>query len=114
MAFQVFDSILPLAVGGLVQVLHDPGACRPRSFEVRIHILDEYGEALRSIPGVRRTIAPPPRGIERPRAIEHDPGIAKMHLRALYRLAIAVVLDETERFREPDHRIGNTLVRDVG
>lgn len=45
MAFEIFDSILAFAIFGLVQVLHDLGACRLRSCEVRIHIVDEYRAA---------------------------------------------------------------------
>lgn len=46
MSFQVFGSVLPLAVGGLMQILHDPGACRLRVFEVPVNIADEYRQAL--------------------------------------------------------------------
>jgi hypothetical protein len=46
MAFKVCGSVLPLAIDGLVEILHDLGACRLRSFEVRINIIDEYSQAL--------------------------------------------------------------------
>jgi hypothetical protein len=39
--------------------------------------------------------------------MKHYPGIAEMHLRAGYWLAITVVLGETECFRQPNQRIGN-------
>ena len=37
-----------------------------------------------------------------------------MHLRALYRIAIAIVFDETEGCSEPVDRLGKAPVSDVG
>ena len=48
-----------------------------------------------------------------PRAIDHDPGIAELHLRAFHPptiFAVMVMLTEAECFREPIHRIGNVLI----
>ena len=39
----------------LVHILHDLGACRLRSFEVRINIVDEYCQALSFVPRWIRT-----------------------------------------------------------
>ena len=109
-AFQVLHSVLSFAIECLVQLLDDLGACRLRSFIVRVHIVDEYCQALSSVADFRRT-AP-----AWPRAIEHNPGFAEMHLRAFDRpvgLAITVMLGETECFRQPDHRIGDALISDM-
>jgi hypothetical protein len=46
--------------------------------------------------------------------MEHDPGIAEMHLRAVdlpTGFAIAIVLGETEHSRQPDQRLGDILIR---
>jgi hypothetical protein len=110
MAFKVFDSVLPFAIDSLVQLLHDLGAYRFRSFEVRINIVHEYCQALSLAPDLRGAGAP------WSRAVEHYPGIAEMHLRALDPpawFAITVVLRETECFRQPNQRIGNILIRDM-
>ena len=76
MTFQVFDSVLAFAIKGLMQILDDLRARRLRPFKVRIDIFDEDSQALRVMSNLRRTHAP------RPRAVQHDPGIAQMHLRA--------------------------------
>ena len=110
MAFQVFHSVLPLAVGGLVQVLHDLGSCQLRSFAVRIDIVHKHGKALRLVPGLRGAGAP------WPCAIEHDPGIAEMHLRAVDPPAWftkTVMLDETKCFRQPSERICHIPIREM-
>src|SRR5579872_1480064 len=99
MAFQILGSVLAFAIGGFMEILHDFDACRLRPFEMRVHIVDEYGQALTPAPGLGGAGAP------RPRAIEHDPGVAEMHLCAIHPhpgLAIAVVLAETERFCQPN------------
>ena len=45
-AFEVFGSVLPFSILGLVQILHDFGACRLRPFEVCSDIINEYRKAL--------------------------------------------------------------------
>lgn len=75
--FKIFHSVLPFAVFSLVQILHDLGSCRPRSFKVRVNAFDEDREALSLVADLRGAGAP------WPRAIEHDPGVAEMHLRAV-------------------------------
>jgi hypothetical protein len=110
MAFKVFHSVLPFTVFGLVQILHNLSPSRLRSFKVRINIIDEYREALSLMPDLRGAGAP------WPRAIEHYPGIAEMHLRAVdspASFAITVVLGETECVRQPNDRSGNILISDV-
>src|SRR5258706_2311765 len=55
-------------------------------------------------------------GVAWSRAIEHNPGFAEMHLRALddpVRLAISIMLGKTERFRQPDQRMGNALIGEM-
>lgn len=54
---EVFDSVLPFAVDRLMKILHDSGAGRFRSREVRINIADEHGEALSLAAGLGRTRA---------------------------------------------------------
>ena len=77
MAFKIFDSVLPFAVECLVEILQNLDAGRLRAFEVRIHVLHEHSEALGVASELRRG------GAARPRAPEHDPGVAQMHLRAV-------------------------------
>jgi hypothetical protein len=57
---------------------------------VRVNILDEYCKHLGTEPDLR--------GAEMllPGAVEHDPGVAEMHLRTGDGLPVAVMLDETE------------------
>jgi hypothetical protein len=96
MAFHVFGSILSFAIFGLVQVLHDLGACRLRSFEVRINIVDEDCEALSMVARLCRTHT------SGSRAIEHNPGSAQIYLRAFYPptwFSIPVMLGEAECLR---------------
>ena len=110
MAFKVLHSVLPLAVFGLVQILHNLGSSRLRFFKVRINIVDEYCEALSVMADLRGAGAP------WPRAIEHYPSIAEMHLGAVHPpawFAITVVLGETECVRQPNDRSGNILISDV-
>ena len=56
MAFQVFDSILPFAINGFVEILHNLGARRFRPVEVSINIVDEDGQALSSVAELRRAL----------------------------------------------------------
>ena len=110
MAFKVFHSVLPFAVFGLVQILHNLGSSRLRFFKVRINIVDEYCEALSVMPDLRGA------GTPWPRAIEHYPGIAEMHLGAVDPaawFAITVVLNEAECVRQPSERSRNILISDV-
>ena len=93
MALQILDAILVFAIFGLVRVLRDLGASRLRPFEMRVNIVDEYCEALSLESGLCGTRPP------RARAVEHDPGIAEMHLRTLHlpaNLAITAVLREAK------------------
>src|SRR5689334_5418717 len=41
-AIEVLDSVLPFAIDGFVEILHNPGACRFGSLEVCVDIGDEY------------------------------------------------------------------------
>ena len=110
MAFKVFHSVLPFAVFGLVQILHNRSPSRLRLFKVCINIIDEYREALSLVPDLRGASAP------RPRAVEHYPNIAEMHLRAVDLpacFAVSVVLGETECVRQPNQRSSDILIRDV-
>ena len=110
MAFKVLHSVLPFAVFGLVQVLHNLGPSRLRFFKVRINIVEEYCEALSMMPDLRRA------GTPWPGVIKHYPGIAEMHLRAVDPpawLAVTVVLGETECGRQPNERLSDILISDV-
>jgi len=73
---EVLGSVLPFAIWSLMELFHDSGLRRFRSFEMRIHVIDEHGETLRSAAQLGRaprawTCAP-----------EHDPRVAEMHLGA--------------------------------
>jgi hypothetical protein len=110
MAFKVFHSVLPFSVFGLVQILHNFSPSRLRFVKVRINIVEEYCEALSLMPDLRGAGAP------WPRAIEHYPGIAEMHLRAVDPpawFAVTVVLGEAKCVRQPNQRCGNIRISDV-
>ncbi len=110
MACKVFGAVLTLAINSLVQILHDFDTRRLCVLEMRVHIIDEYGQALRLATGLRWA------STSWPRAVQHDPGIAEMHLRAFdppARFAVPVVLAETERFRKPKQCIGDILICDM-
>ena len=72
-----------------------------------IHIVDEYCERLRPHSRMRRTLS------TFSRQAEHDPRVAKMHLRALNRIAIAIVLDESEYAGQPFDGRCNILINEV-
>lgn len=74
-----------------------------------IDVFDEDGEALRSAAELRWGFA------VCARAFKHDPGIAEMHLCAArcFRVAVAVVLGESEYLCEPGDRFGDVLINDV-
>jgi len=90
---EVLRSVLEFAIDGLVEILHDPGARRFCSLEVRVNIVDEHGQALSFKADLRRT------GPAGSNSVEHDPSLAEMHLRTTdraFRVAVAVMLDESE------------------
>src|SRR6185437_9944283 len=104
---EVLNSVLPFAIFGHVEILHNLGTGRYRSLEVRIDIVNEDGQALSPRAELRGYRTP------RPRAFEHDPGAAEIHLRALGRIAVAVVLSKSEGFRQPCDRIGDVSIDNV-
>src|ERR1700722_7939372 len=107
MVLQIFNSILPFAVHRFVEILDNLRACRLRLFEMRIHIVDEHCERLRphsSLRGALSTFS---------REAEHDPGVSKMHLRALNWIAITIVLSESEHAVQPRDRLGDVLINEV-
>jgi hypothetical protein len=106
-AVEILDSVLSFAIYSFVEILNDLHARRPRFFEVRIHIVYEHGQRLRpnaSLHGALSTL---------PRLGEHNPGVAEMHLRALGRIAVAIMLDESEGASEPIDRLGNVLIDEM-
>src|SRR5262245_31677140 len=75
-----------------------------------VNIYDEYRQALSLGSELRGT------STSGPRSIQHDPGIAKPHLRAfnpLVRFAITIVFSKTKSSLQPGQGIGNILICNV-
>jgi len=110
MPLKIFHSVLPFAVLSLVQIFYYPGSCQLRPFEVRVNVFDEDRKALSLVPDLGGA------GASWPGAMEHDPGIAEMHLRPgdpARGFAVPVMLGKTKGSRQPNERIGNIVIRDV-
>jgi len=71
---------------------------------MRIHITDEHRQRLRPHARLDRTLS------TFSCHAEHDPGVAKMHLRTLHRIAVAIVVGKSERARQPIDGSGDILV----
>jgi len=109
-AVEVLGCVLEFAIDGFVRILQDLGASGFCALEMRFKILNKHGQALRS----RAQLSRGRGACARP--VEHNPGIAEMHLRAADRLrgiAIAVVFNEAEGFAQPSNRLGNILINDM-
>src|SRR5580700_8132805 len=90
-----------------MEFLHDFRAPRFRSLKVRLDVVKENGQTLRSVTqfgGAQASLFS---------AREHDPRVAEMHLGPADRLAIAIVLFETKRFAQPGDSLGNVAIRNV-
>src|SRR5436305_14016182 len=74
---------------------------------MRVHMVDEYCQRLCKQTGLSRA------GSALPCTIEHDPGAAEIHLGAIGRLAITVVLGKAERRAQPRDGSGDVLISDV-
>ena len=76
-AIEVLDSVLPFAIFGHMEILHNFGVRRFRSLEVRVHVVDEYGKALGPGTELRRGRAVRPSAFKRrlvlPKKIENWP-----------------------------------------
>src|SRR5277367_1721309 len=105
-AIRVLNCILQFAINGFVKVLYDLCSCGFGSGEVRVHVVDEDGQGLGSIPEVRR------RGMAAS-ALDHDACFPCVHLCAAEGLAVTIVLLEAEDSCQPLDRIGDVLVHDV-
>lgn len=108
---EVLGPILPFAIWSLMEFFHDSGARRLRSFEVRIDVVDEHGQALRAAAQLRRARQ------AWTRASEHDPRVAEMHLGAghrPFRFPIPVMLSKSKMCCQPGDPVGDALVDDVG
>jgi hypothetical protein len=106
-AVEIFRRVLTLAVYRLMEFFHNLGPGRFRVGEVRIHIIDEDCQGLRSLAKLGRSRA------ARPRRIEHDPSPSEMHLSAIRRIAISVMLGEVEYLSEPCYSGPDVLICDV-
>ena len=93
MTSEILDSVLPLAIHAFMQILDNAGARGSGFPEVAIDVIEEDGEALGSVAQHCGS------GGAGGKSLEHDPGIAEMHLRAANRLAIVIVLAEPEDVR---------------
>ena len=92
-AVEILGSVLEFAIDGFVRFFQDFGACRLCSLEMCFNIFNKNGKTLRS-----RTQLCGARGA-RARPMQHDPGVAQMHLRAADRpggVAMAVMFDKAE------------------
>src|SRR5665213_1280120 len=110
MSIQIFDSVLQLAVDGLLELIHDFVSSRLSSLKVRFYTLDKHFQALRSMAELRR------RSKIRSDSFQHDPGIAKMHLCTAdcsCSVTIVIVLFESEYSGEPRGCFCNIAIGDV-
>jgi hypothetical protein len=105
-SLQVPNCVLPIAVLGLMEILDDLDASRLRVGEVRVHILDEHGKGLRSETQFRRRGSFP--------ASHHYVRLAEMDLRTADRVAVAIVLDESERVAQPCQGFREVSIGNVG
>jgi hypothetical protein len=74
---------------------------------MRVDVIDEHRQRLRrhaALHRARRT---------RSRGPKHDPRIAQIHLRALRRIAVAIVFGESEHTGQPGGRGGNVPINNV-
>lgn len=106
-AGEVFGGVLEFAVFGLVEFFDNFCASGFGALIVGFYIFDEDGEAL----SVRAQLGGSAAACEG--LLEHDPGVAQMELSAGGRVAVMVVLDETERFGEPGGGLGDVWIDDV-
>jgi hypothetical protein len=85
---EVLGRVLSLGVNRDVWLLQNLGVRRLRLTVMRVDVVDEYRQALRSVAELLRP------GRAGSRAFHHDVRFAETHLRAAQRLAIALVLLE--------------------
>jgi len=107
---EILDSVLSLAIDGLVKVLDDLGARRRRATEMRIDVINEHRQALSSVAQLSGT------GDTGRRTMEHDPGTAETDLGAAdgtSRITIAILLNETKGRGEPRNCVDYIAVNNV-
>src|SRR6266436_4515021 len=104
---EVLGRILEFSISSFVWLLLNFRARRLGSLKVSLHILNKNRQALRSIAKFRRAPA------TCPRLPKHDPCIPQMHLRPADRLAITVMLAESECSAQPGNGAGQVLIRNV-
>jgi len=110
MAVEILYSVLAFPIDGFVQVFDDFGASSFRPREVGIYVGHEDGQALRCRAELCRASS------AWTSARQHEIDIAKAHLGAagLGRIAVAVVLGESEDSGEPIDCRNNITIGDVG
>jgi hypothetical protein len=90
-AIEVFGSVLEFSINSFMQIFEEGNSGRFSLLEMGVNVFDEDSEALCSKAKLLRG------GVCLPGLLQHDPGIAGGHLRSADRIAVAVVLDKSER-----------------
>ena len=92
-AIEVFGRVLQFSINSLMQIFEESDSGRFGLLEVGVDVFDEDREALCSKAKLLRSCVP---GL-----FQHDPGVAGGHLRSADRVAVAVMLNKSERLAEP-------------
>ena len=102
---KIGDAVLPFSIDGFVEVLPDDCAFAFCFLAMSSDVRNDNGEHLSAITKRRRALA-----ATVTRAIQHDVGIAQIHLDAANRVAVAIVLRESEDACEPGTGLGQVAV----
>ena len=105
---EVEDSVLTLAVDGLVELLDEDCALVARLGVVGIYVVKKYGEHLGAGAGDGGAFA------AFAGAGDHDDGFAEAHLDAADWVAVAIELREAKDAGEPGPGLGDVAVNQVG
>ena len=92
-AIEVFGSVLQLSIDSLMQIFEEGSSGRFGLLEMGVNVVDEHRETLCPEAKLLRSCVP---GL-----FQHDPGAAGGHLRSADRIAVAVMLNKSERLAEP-------------
>ena len=107
MSVGVFGGVLSFTVNGFVDFLDDVRTFLPGCLVVGIDIAYEDGKHLCAEAELGRSLLG---WIE---TMEHDEGIAVVHLDAAYRVTITIVFDEPEHPFEPFRGFGHVAIHNV-
>ena len=108
MSFRVFHAVLQFSVYRLVKFFDDLRARGSRPRIVRFDVLHKHRQHLRSESKFRRV------PISGSRIGEHEPRIAKVHLRSGNGITVSIMLDKAKSGAEPIDRVRQVFVLNVG